>query len=163
MNGRFGRSAANYRHGFSKSKDRRKRIFYNRWCDMRKRCRLVTTTRYSRYGGRGIKVCKRWLSFGNFKKDMWSAFLLAFRKDPKTSLDRKNGDKNYSKNNCRWTDAVTQGNNTSRNFRITFKGRTRTLAEWSRSTGVKARRLRDRIVKLKWPLEQAFTLPKQKI
>ena len=41
------------------------------WVDLKKRCCDQNFHHYHDYGGRGIKVCNRWLnSFENFYKDM---------------------------------------------------------------------------------------------
>lgn len=71
---------------------------FNAWNSMMQRCYNENHPRYSDWGGRGIRVYKRWHSFKNFLSDMG---------DPKPGryLDRKNNDKNYSKNNCRWVTA----------------------------------------------------------
>lgn len=66
------------------------------WRMMIARCTNPNHNRYHRYGGRGIKLCKRWLdSFSNFLKDMGEC--------PKGhTISRKNADGNYSKFNCTW-------------------------------------------------------------
>lgn len=78
---------------------------YQSWRGMRERCINLNHASFRNYGGRGIKVCDRWLySFPNFLKDMG--------KRPKgASLDRINCDGDYEPSNCRWADAATQSRN----------------------------------------------------
>lgn len=68
------------------------------------RCLVKTATGYERYGGRGIKICKRWESFKNFLADMGE------RPKGKT-LDRKENGKGYSPRNCRWATPKQQARN----------------------------------------------------
>ena len=49
--------------------------FYKIWCSMRYRCNNSKYSGYKNYGGRGIKVCKHWSVFLNFKKDMYQGYL----------------------------------------------------------------------------------------
>lgn len=95
------------------------------------RCRNPNYPRFWRYGGRGIRVCKRWLTFANFLADMGK------RPSPDHSLDRIDNDGNYEPGNCRWASRLEQVNNCYSNVRITRDGVTRTLAEWARITGLK--------------------------
>lgn len=72
---------------------------------MKQRCYNRHKSGYENYGGRGIKVCKRWLEgFENFLKDMGE-------KPEGMSLERKNNDKDYSKSNCYWATPKQQANN----------------------------------------------------
>jgi hypothetical protein len=91
---------------------------------MLKRCTNTNCKDYYNYGGRGIKVCDEWHSFDNFLKDMGE------RPEDKT-LDRKNSNGNYCKENCRWATSDTQSNNTRRNIKITIGDKTQTLKQWT--------------------------------
>ena len=71
--------------------------FYQSWQAMKQRCQNPNTKAYKNYGGRGIKVCRRWQKYENFKEDMFDSWF------PKAILDRKDGDGNYCKENCEWT------------------------------------------------------------
>jgi hypothetical protein len=98
---------------------------------MKSRCLNPKNPAFYRYGGRGIKVCDRWLKFAGFWKDMGASY------QPGLTLDRINNDGNYEPDNCRWTDRVTQGRNTSKNHLVTIEGETKTITEWADIYGVK--------------------------
>jgi hypothetical protein len=90
------------KHGYSKTK------IYRVWSGIIQRCNNPNNKDYKDYGGRGIVVCKRWLKFENFLKDMGEVpFGL--------TLDRINNDKNYYKKNCRWATWNQQANNRRNN------------------------------------------------
>jgi len=84
---------------------------YTTWTGMRFRCEKKNHISYKWYGGRGIKVCKRWLKFQNFLKDMGV-------KPRGLTLDRINNNGNYCKRNCRWVSREVQMLNTRVQSRV---------------------------------------------
>lgn len=86
----------NTSHGLSHSRT------YKIWAGMKKRCLNPSSTRWKWYGGRGIKVCKRWLNFENFHADMG---------DPPSklhSIERVDNSAGYEPGNCIWTTQKQQ-------------------------------------------------------
>lgn len=75
------------------------------WKGMRQRCNDPNHKNYSDYGGRGIRVCKRWDSFELFYQDMGP------RPKGRMTIDRKNNLGHYTPSNCRWSTMKTQNNN----------------------------------------------------
>lgn len=102
---------------------------YEIWCGIRKRCENPNNHAYSRYGGRGIKVCERWRHYPNFLADMG-------RCPPGMSIDRINNDGDYEPSNCRWADRVTQGRNKRNCRRIVDGDTTLSLQDFQRLFGV---------------------------
>ena len=95
------RQAWNYQHG--ESGHSFYSVEYNAWMHMRQRCSNPNYHAYARYGGRGIKVCDRWLnSFEAFLADMGR------RPSGRRSLDRIDNNGNYEPSNCRWATPVQQ-------------------------------------------------------
>lgn len=102
---------------------------HNAWRCMHKRCYNQNAACYAQYGGRGIKVCKRWHKFENFYADMG---------DPpaSTSLDRKNNDGDYKPSNCRWATRAEQSRNTSRNVTGRYQGRVWCMTDLAQAHGI---------------------------
>lgn len=82
--------------------------YYSIWSAMLSRCYVEKDKAFKNYGGRGIRVCSRWLHFKNFVDDMGT------RPSAEHTLDRTNNDLGYNKDNCRWADRSTQGMNRRR-------------------------------------------------
>lgn len=124
----------NFRHGLARSKE------YDAWSGAKGRVMNAKNKRFKYYGGRGVKMCDRWLeSFENFIADMGSC------PDGKRSLGRINNDGDYEPSNCRWESHVEQMNNVRTNHMISNDGETLTAAQWSRRTGLNASTILARI------------------
>ena len=105
-------------HGHARRRD--KSPEYRSWGAMLTRCRNQNLPHWGDYGGRGIKVCDRWLH-GEGGLSGFECFLLDMGKkpSPKHSIDRwpdKNG--NYKPGNCRWATPKEQARNTRRNTKL---------------------------------------------
>jgi DNA-binding XRE family transcriptional regulator len=98
---------------------------------MVQRCTNPKRSCYERYGGKGVRVCERWLrSVADFVADVGP------RPSPKHTVDRIDNDGNYEPGNVRWATVWEQNNNRCSNKRVELNGRTMTIAEWAREIGV---------------------------
>lgn len=82
-------SQRNYRHGKWRTRE------YQSWDAMKQRCLNPNAGHYADYGGRGIKVCERWLTFERFFEDMGEC-------PSDLTLERKDVNGNYEPGNCVW-------------------------------------------------------------
>lgn len=89
---------------------------YSVWRGMKERCNNPNKKDYHKYGGRGIKVCKRWERFESFYEDMKSTYKQGL------TLDRLDTNKGYSKDNCAWKTVKEQALNTRRSRRYCVFG-----------------------------------------
>src|SRR5688572_27097643 len=122
------------------------------WRSMRQRCRNKNTRSYKYYGGRGIKVCKRWMVFDNFLKDMGLSPL-------NKVIDRIDYDQDYKPSNCRWATYKESNLNYGRNVKVTHNGITKTILEWANQIGIEYAALRARIQVRGWDHSRAITTP----
>lgn len=120
------------KHGYYKTS------IYNIWKLMRKRCSNPNDPYYHRYGGRGIRVCKRWDAFEAFLSDMGE------RPEGK-KLDRIDNDGDYTPGNCRWVTQQEQNYNMTTNHDVTIGGMTMCVSAWSKLSGVHRSTIRKRI------------------
>jgi hypothetical protein len=123
------------------------------WRDMKARCLRKAHPAYSRYGGRGITVCRRWLaSFEAFREDMGE------RPSARHSIERKNNDRGYTRANCCWATRKQQARNRSSNTRLAHLGRTLSLTEWSEETGIHVGTIHGRLER-GWSTADALETP----
>lgn len=149
---RFGERAANYRSGaYSVHKQEG-----NSWRAMKSRCYSPKYRRFDLYGGRGIKVCDRWLGrdgFANFLQDMGK------KPSPKHTIDRINVDGDYEPNNCRWATQEQQLHNMERTRKFTIDGIKASLPVHARRYDINPATVETRIRQLGWSVEKAIKTP----
>lgn len=112
----------NTKHNGSKSR------LYKIWSDMKERCGNPNNTRFERYGGRGIHVCKPWTDDFVIFRD-WA---VANNYSDDLTIDRIDNDKGYSPENCQWATHAEQMMNRSSTWFEEIDGVTKTAAEWCR-------------------------------
>lgn len=125
---------------------------YRSWRNMLDRCNLPTSQYYTRYGGRGIKVCERWHAFENFLADMGK------KPTPKHTIGRRDNDGHYCKENCTWESSSQQMRNTSATHWVTYHGKRMSLAEACERQGI-SRNVVDARLRRGLTVEQALTKP----
>lgn len=125
---------------------------YQTWYDMIRRCYTPHRHDYKNYGGRGIKVCDRWLnSFWAFVEDIGD------KPSKKHSLDRVDVNGNYAPDNCKWSTQKEQCNNKRNNRLLEYNGLTMTLTQWAEYLGIKKKTLWQRLNTYKWPLDRCLS------
>lgn len=115
---------------------KRRHIMNSAYNSMIQRCYNPNDPSYANYGGRGIKVCDRWLpnqpkaeGFWNFVEDMG-------KKPTNTTLERIENDKEYAPWNCVWATRQQQQRNRRNNIWITFNGKTQIAKDWAIELGI---------------------------
>lgn len=140
--------ARNKKHGARKTKA------FSCWWNMKSRCERPSNVYYKDYGGRGIKICERWLEFSNFLADMGQP-------DGDMSLERIDNDGDYELSNCRWVSRKEQANNRRSNTFLELHGERLTIQQWSERLGFSRSTIPLRL-KTGWSVERALTQPLRK-
>src|ERR1700729_2291841 len=124
---------------------------YGAWAAMHERCRREKAENYPMYGGRGVRVCRRWRSFKNFFADMGP------KPTSKHTLDRKRNHLGYTPSNCRWATVLEQNNNKRNNVRVKIEGVTKTVAQWAAHAGLSKACMHYRLRVAKWNPKRAIS------
>ena len=105
--------------------------------------------KWKHYGGRGIGVNDEWKVFANFLRDMGEA--------PKGfSLERKDNEKGYSKENCCWIPVAEQAKNRRTSIKLEIDGEVLCLAEACRKYDLNYGTVLYRLRRLKWEPTRAL-------
>jgi hypothetical protein len=123
---------------------------YRAWAKMKERCQNKRDKSYHNYGGRGIKVCKRWQKFLGFLRDMGKKPTLNH------SIERVNNSLGYKPSNCIWATVLEQANNKRNNVWVEKDGIRLTASQWSRKLKLPRRTVSTRL-KNGWSERRALT------
>lgn len=128
---------------------------YYSWNAMKNRCLNPRNQGFRNYGGRGIKVCKRWFRFEEFLKDMGR------KPSSRHSIERIKNSGHYCPSNCKWGTKVEQGNNRRTNHKLLLNGRILNASQWAELLRMKRGTLYNRLVR-GWPVNLALKTPVRK-
>src|ERR1700675_305053 len=139
-------------HGCAASKNAKCTPEYVSWAKIKQRCFNQNCLQYKRYGGRGITMCQRWLTFQNFLADV------GHRPSLQHSIERIDNNKGYELGNVRWATKQEQARNRCNNVLITFQGKTLCLIEWAEKLGFTPDTLYHRVSR-GWSIERTLLTP----
>jgi cytochrome c553 len=126
---------------------------YSCWQSMRARCNRPSHPSYPTFGGRGITVCKRWMTFENFLADMGV-------RPRSLQIARLDNDGNFEPKNCKWATVSEKGLDKRTTSKYTVNGITKSFRGWADHLGINRATLFERMQK--WTLEKALTTPAQR-
>ena len=139
-------------HGHAKTCGKNASPTYESWASMKMRCRNPQYGSYPQYGAKGIDYCDRWETFKNFLEDMGV-------RPPGTSLDRIDGTKGYTPENCRWATTKEQNENRRSSVWIEYQGNRMLMINFARMLGMRVDTVWYRLHKRKMTPEQIATTP----
>lgn len=125
---------------------------YHIWNAIKQRCKNPNNPAYHNYGLRGISYDPTWKEFNKFYNDMSPGYQKGL------SIDRIDNDKGYSKENCRWSDRITQANNRRTCRIIEFNGKSMNMKQTALYYGIEPYALRNRL-RRGWSIEDAINIP----
>jgi hypothetical protein len=122
---------------------------------MIQRCLNPRCREHPYYGGRGIRVCDRWLEAQGFPNFLADVGPQPFKR---ASVHRLNNDGHYEPGNVVWASQEVQMRNTRVNRVLTHDGRSMVLVAWADELRIKKVTLAQRLFK-GWTVERALTTP----
>ena len=128
---------------------------YSIWRNIISRCTKPENKDWDNYGGRGIKLCDRWMIYENFLADVGR------RPSRKHTLDRRDNDGNYEPKNVRWATHTEQMRNSRRNRIIELDGVRKCAIEWAEEFDIHPATLHSRL-RIGMSVKQALTTPTAK-
>ena len=125
------------------------------WSNMKRRCYGVNSDTYKNYGARGITVCRKWReSFWNFVESMPP-------RPPGYTIERIDNNAEYSPSNCKWATVSEQNFNKRTNNMVTYNGKTLSITQWGRESGINYMTIYQRIER-GWSVADALTIKPHK-
>jgi hypothetical protein len=118
---------------------------YRRWCFMRNVCNNPRHADYATYGARGISVDPAFAEFWDFVDLIESKLGYPQDFDYRWKLARKDQAGDYTMRNLKWDQAAEVGRRCDKAFKMTYKGKTKSLKEWSEQTGINFHTLLSRV------------------
>lgn len=118
------------------------------------RCYRKKNKDYQRYGGRGIRVCKEWLT----SQESFISYCESIGWGPGLQMDRIDNDGNYEPSNIRFVPPKENTRNTRRNVHLTINGVSKVLEDWCMFFGIPSNVYHSR-VKNGWTMDDAFSIP----
>lgn len=137
-------------HGMSYGK------IYGVYQGMKQRCNNPKHKHYKNYGGRGITVCDEWKTFDDFYNDMGESYVEGL------SIERKDADKGYCKENCEWIPKIMQAKNKRDTLCYLYNGVMTRLIEICDIEKIDYTTTRQRIVRDGKTLDQAIIMSHEK-
>lgn len=136
-------------HGLSNTR------LYDLWTDVLERCYREKDVMYQAYGAQGIRVCPAW------KRDFVEFYNWAMANGYKDGLllIRRNLKKGYNPENCYFGTKIQAMNNRSDSHKVTYRGRTQTIAQWARELKTSSQTIQQRLDLYGWTPEEAIGTP----
>src|SRR6185312_11677060 len=125
---------------------------YAIWNSMKQKCLNPKNKQFKDFGAKGITICNSWIDFSNFYQDIGNIEI-------GLNLVLKDGANVFNKDNIELITNKEHSNRKKSNKLITYDGRSLSIAEWSRITGISQGTLRARIFKEGWSIEKALNEP----
>lgn len=125
---------------------------YKRWAGLKQRCTDPNATNYHNYGGRGIKLYKKWYDFAVFAADVGAP------PSPAHQLDRIDNNKGYVPGNVRWVTRAENVRNSRKCHHVEIDGVTKPIFAWLEHFGLN-RRTFDARVRRGWTIKDALSTP----